>query len=581
MKHEKEYPSEKSLDGSVHELDGIHDGLEFPTDEERATLRRVSDTLPWNTYLIASVEAAERFSFYGCSVVFTNFIQHKLPAGSHTGAGGLNGQAGALNKGQQTATGITTYYQFWCYITPLFGAYIADAHLGRYRTIMIAVGIAFLGHIILIISAVPGVIEKPNTSLGVFILATVIMGIGTGLFKANISPLIAEQYRRTKLFVITTPKGERVIVDPAMTVSRMYMYFYLFINVGALVGQISMAYSEKFVGFWLAYTLPTVIFLLCPLVLIAGRNRYIQSPPTGSILALFFKVFGYAAKGKVSANPIATFKNLTAPDFWEGVKPSKIAVGDRPAWMTFDDQWIDELRRGLKACTVFLWYPLWWLTYNQLNNNLVSQAATMTTNGLPNDVLSNLDPFALIIFIPICDVLLYPAMQRWGWNFTALKKITAGFMTGAAGMVWAAVVQHYIYKTNPCGYSVGTCEDADGNPAVSTLNVWIQTGSYVLVAFSEIMASITGLEYAFTKAPKNMRSLVMSVFLFTSAVSSALGEAFVTLSTDPLLVWNYGSMAVISFIAGILFWFSVRNIDKEEDTLNNLDEGHVGEVEAL
>jgi dipeptide/tripeptide permease len=46
------------------------------------------------------------------------------------------------------------------------------------------------------------------------------------------------------------------------------------------------------------------------------------------------------------------------------------------------------------------------LCYNQLNNNLISQAATMTTNGLPNDVLSNLDPLALIIFIPICDLVV-------------------------------------------------------------------------------------------------------------------------------------------------------------------------------
>ena len=33
-----------------HELDGIHDGLEFPTEEEKATLRRVSDTIPWAAY---------------------------------------------------------------------------------------------------------------------------------------------------------------------------------------------------------------------------------------------------------------------------------------------------------------------------------------------------------------------------------------------------------------------------------------------------------------------------------------------------------------------------------------------------
>ena len=101
----------------------------------------------------------------------------------------------------------------------------------------------------------------------------------------------------------------------------------------------------------------------------------------------------------------------------------------------------------------------------------------MTTHGLPNDVLSNLDPFALIIFIPIFDLFLYPALRRAGIIFTPLKRITLGFYAGAAAMVWAAVVQHYVYKTNPCGYAAATCKDANGDPLVSPLNVWIQTGS--------------------------------------------------------------------------------------------------------
>jgi len=351
------------------------------------------------------------------------------------------------------------------------------------------------------------------------------------------------------------------------------MYFYLFINVGALIGQIGMTYSEKYVGFWLAYTLPTVVFLLCPIVLWIGRTRYIRSPPTGSVLATAVHLWRFAAKGRWSINPVKTWRQMNADDFWDSAKPSRQA--ERPAWMNFDDQWVDEVKRGLKACSVFCWYPIYWLTYNQLNNNLTSQAATMSTHGLPNDVLSNLDPFALIIFIPICDRFIYPALRRASINFSALKKITAGFITGAAAMIWASVLQHYIYKTNPCHYSAATCEDADGKSLVSPLNVWIQTGSYVLVAFSEIFASITGLEYAFTKAPKNMRSLVMAVFLFTSAISSALGEAFVSLSTDPLLVWNYGVMAVLAGITGVLFWLSVRNLDAQEDILNNLGEGHV------
>jgi proton-dependent oligopeptide transporter, POT family len=528
--------------------------------------------------VIALVELAERFSFYGSTVVFTNFIQQPLPTGTatdpgnhRTGAGGAHGQSGALGLGQRASTGLTTFNQFWVYVIPLFGAFVADTYWGRFKTICVSVGIAMVGHVLLIVSAVPGVIENSNGSLACFVIAIIVMGLGTGGFKANISPLVAEQYKRSKQFIGMASSGERVIVDPMLTTSRIYMYFYLFINIGALVGQIGMTYSEKFVGFWLAYTLPTIVFFLCPIVLFLGRKRYAHTPPTGSVLGTALRVWRYAARGRWTWNPKQLMKNMTANDFWESAKPSRVQGEARPAWMTFDDQWVDEVKRGFKACTVFCWYPVWWLTYNQLNNNLTSQAATMATHGLPNDVLSNLDPFALIIFIPICDLLIYPALRRAGIRFTPIKRITLGFFTGAAAMIWAAVVQHYIYKTNPCGYQAGSCKET------SPLNVWIQTGSYVLIAFSEIFASITGLEYAFTKAPKNMRSLVMSVFLFTSALASALGEAFVSLSADPLLVWNYGVMAVLAAIAGTLFWIAHRHLDAQEDELNNLSEGHMVE----
>jgi POT family proton-dependent oligopeptide transporter len=41
------------------------------------------------------------------------------------------------------------------------------------------------------------------------------------------------------------------------------------------------------------------------------------------------------------------------------------------------------------------------------------------------------------------------------------------------------------------------------------------------------------------------------------------------------LVWNYGVMAVLAGVSGILFWWSVRDLDAKEDELNNLAEGHV------
>ncbi|THU85118.1 PTR2-domain-containing protein [Dendrothele bispora CBS 962.96] len=567
----KAFP-EHDTSSDEHVADGIHDGLQFPSEEERLSLRRVSDTIPWAAYLIAIVEMAERFSYYGSTVVFTNFIQQPLPDGSNTGAGGADGQSGALGRGLQTSTGLTTFYQFWAYLTPILGGYLADTYWGRYNTICVAIGVAFIGHIVLIVSAIPSVVVHSNNSLAAFIIGMLITGLGTGLFKSNISTLIAEQYKRRKLFVVTTKDGERVIVDPTYTVSRMYMYFYLFTNIGALIGQITMTYAEKasiYVGFYLAFTLPTVVFLICPVVMFLGRNYYNRTPPTGSVTITAFRLWLFASGGRWSWNPFRTWKNMKADDFWENAKPSKQQT--RPHWMSFDDQWVDEVRRGIKACGVFVWYPIYWLSYNQLNNNLTSQAATMSTHGLPNDILSNLDPLALIIFIPIFDAFLYPALKRMHINFSALKKITAGFATGAAAMVWASVVQHYIYKTSPCGDQANSldCE------AVSPLNVWIQTGSYVLIAFSEIFASITGLEYAFTKAPKNMRSLVMAMYLVTNAFGAALSEAFLPLLVDPLLTWNYGAVAIIAAVGGTAFWISIRKLDAQEDQLNNLAEGHM------
>lgn len=57
-----------------------------PTPEDMVTLRRVPTKIPAKLLTIAFVELCERFSYYGTTVVFTNFIQYPLPEGSNTGA---------------------------------------------------------------------------------------------------------------------------------------------------------------------------------------------------------------------------------------------------------------------------------------------------------------------------------------------------------------------------------------------------------------------------------------------------------------------------------------------------------------
>lgn len=120
-------------------------------------------------------------------------------------------------------------------LTPTLSAWIADAKLGRYKTVHIAIVVSVVGHVILTAAAAPSVIHKTEQSFGAFIVGLLGLCVGTGFFKANISPMLAEQNTDTRLR-IEVRKGERVIVDPAVTNSRIFLYFYFCINIGSVAG---------------------------------------------------------------------------------------------------------------------------------------------------------------------------------------------------------------------------------------------------------------------------------------------------------------------------------------------------------
>lgn len=62
----------------------------------------------------------------------------------------------------------------------------------------------------------------------------------------------------------------------------------------------------------------------------------------------------------------------------------------------------------------------------------------------------------------------------------------------------------------------------------------------------------------------------MGVNLLQTAFSAAIGQALVPLAEDPLLIWNYGAVAILAFAGGVGFWFTWRSLDAREDELNLL-----------
>lgn len=162
------------------------------------------------------------------------------------------------------------------------------------------------------------------------------------------------------------------------------------------------------------------------------------------------------------------------------------------------------------------------LAYNQMTNNLTSQSATMQLHGAPNDLINNLNPVTLVIFIPIvrsphrardhatkqCSRSTTLCTQPLGNTAFASRRSSVWHPASSspAQQCWppqssSRLLQHHyaahslttsraqIYKTSPCPSSE---VNSGGAACKSPINVWVQAVPYCLVAFSEVFTSVTG-----------------------------------------------------------------------------------------
>ncbi|KAK6458867.1 proton-dependent oligopeptide transporter, POT family [Scheffersomyces xylosifermentans] len=536
-------------------------GLRVPTNTEAATLRRVLGRASYASYLICLCELAERASYYSVTGILTNFIQRPMPKDSPHGWGAPlsksgNESAGALDQGLQAANALSLLLTFLAYCVPLYGGFVADTKIGKFKAIWVGVIMGGISHILFVIAAIPSVLSHGKAALAPTIIAIITLAFGTGFIKPNLLPLLMDQYLEKTDVVKVLPSGEHVIVDRQQTLERMTLIFYWAINIGAFF-QLATSYCERDVGFWLAFFVPIIMYLFLPVVLIYLQNKLVRDQPKGSVLENAWKV----TRVTFSNNWISRYRK---GELWEYAKPSKMLERGRQYYnekkktpITWDDQWVLDIKQTVNSCKIFIYFPIFNLADSGIGSVETSQAGAMSLNGVPNDLFSNFNPLTIIILIPILDYIIYPTLRKYKINFYPVWRIFVGFILVAASQVAGAVIQYKIYTTSDCGYHATTCE------TVSPISAWQDVSVYILSAAGECFAMTTAYELAYTRSPPHMKGLVMALFLFTSAISAALSQAITPALTDPYLIWPFAGIAIGTVVAAVLFVIQFRNLHKE------------------
>ncbi|KAL5117360.1 peptide transporter ptr2 [Pleosporales sp. CAS-2024a] len=527
-----------------------------PTPEELTTLRRVAGPMPAVAYLICAVEFAERASYYGVQQLIGNFVNRPLPQGGNGWGApprGTQQTAGALGMGTVKANAVSQSFQMLVYILPIFFGWLADTRTGRFRLICWGVLVFGVAHTLMVVSAAKSLLADGSAKVP-YLLSLYILAVGAAMFKPNVSPMLLDQMTTRVPRVVTTKSGERVIEDPEATTERVMLWFYLLINIGGFMG-VATTYTEKYVGWWLAFLLPLLLYLPLPLLLWFLRKRLVLHPPAGSNLGSVFKLLGIIFRR-------GGLTRIGRSGFWALGKPSNIAAAGLSIQTKWNDEFVDDVARAFQATGIFCFFPIQYLNDNGIGGSAGYLSTMLTTNGVPNDVIQNFNSLSIICTIPIFNYVLYPFLRKAKIHYGPISRITTGLLMSAVGGVAYTVLNYYAYQQSPCGH-FGS-DDCQIGTGVAPISVWYMAIPYSLGGISEIFVNVPAYGIAYSRAPVSMRGLVSAINLFNTGVAYAIGLACSAVIRDPYLTWDFGGPAIAGFVTAVIFYFTFRHIDKEE-----------------
>ncbi|KAL9031331.1 MAG: hypothetical protein Q9180_006815, partial [Flavoplaca navasiana] len=242
----------------------------------------------------------------------------------------------------------------------------------------------------------------------------------------------------------------------------------------------------------------------------------------------------------------------------------------RGVTVPWSDKFVDELKRGLMACRVLVSYVIFYLCVNQMFNNLVSQAGQMNLHGVPNDMIQAFSGVACILIGPAIQYL-FSFLAKRRIAFGPIARIAVAFFFCGGAMAYSAGVQKLIYNTKPCYNRPRACLASEDGRLPNDINVWVQIPVYFILAVGEIFGFVTASEYAYSKAPPDMKTIVQALVQLTACVGSALGMALSPVAKDPEVLVMYSCIAGVMVLAAMLFYWRFKKYDKIDEELNQMN----------
>ncbi len=319
-----------------------------------------------------------------------------------------------------------------------------------------------------------------DTRLGLLI-GLGLISFGAGGIKPCVSANVGDQFGESNKHLL----------------SKVFGWFYFSINAGSFISTIAcpfLLHDPRFGPKW-AFGIPGIFMVLATVSFWLGRKKFVHIRPGG----------------------VGFFKELKSR---EGL----LALG--------------------RLAIVYVFVAVFWSLWDQSSGgSWTLQAQRMDLhwfgmNILPSQV-QTANPIFILLFIPIVNYLLYPAMDKV-FPLTPLRKIGIGlFLTAASYMViW--YIQQMV--------------DAGAKPSVN----W-QFLAYAILTLGEAMVSITGLEFSYTQAPNKMKSAVMALWLFTVSMGNLFTAAvnYFIRNEDGTVKMNdqqyFLFFAVLMFVAAAIF----------------------------